>query len=122
MNAATMPQVRLIKFGGLSCHVCIAMDQARTLEKFIERHPEVRLLKLDVNDKEGDSPDGSDFEKNFKLSDALGVEVLPTLIFEVKGGGELLRFEGAATLKELEESYLEAVESWKASQQIPWTS
>ena len=98
-----MPQVRLIKFGGASCHVCVAMDNAKTLEKFVEKHPEVKLLKLDVTDKKGDAPDGSEYKKNFDLSDALGVEVLPTLIFEVKGGGELLRFEGGATLKELED-------------------
>ncbi len=115
-----LPEIRLIKFGGENCHVCVAMERTGILEKFAAKHPEVRLLKLDIADKKGDSPAGSTYEKNFKLSDAFGVEVLPTLVFEVKGGGELLRFEGGATLKELEESYEEALVTLKAAQELPW--
>ena len=118
--AENLPQVRLIKFGGESCHVCIAMERAQTLEKFIAKHPEVKLTKLDVNNKEGESPDGTHYEKNYKISDAYGVSVLPTLVFEVREGGELLRFEGGASMKELEESYEEAIVGWRASKEIPW--
>lgn len=120
MTIDSKPTVRLLKFGGESCSACIAMDKANTLEKFIAKYPEVKLLKLNVNDKDGESPAGTEYEKNYEISDAYGVDQLPTMVFELKGGGELLRFEGAASLKELEEAYEEALATWKASLQIPW--
>ncbi len=94
-------EVRLINFSGESCPVCVGMERSGTIEKFVARHPEVKVVKLLINNKSGESPAGTDYAKNFKLSDAYGVEVVPTLVFETKGGGELLRFEGGASLKEL---------------------
>lgn len=114
------PELRLLKFAGESCSACVAMDRAQTLEKFASKHPGVRIVKLLVNDKDGESPAGTEYEKNYKISDAYGVEVLPTLILEVKNGGELVRFEGACSLKELEVAFDESIVTWKASQQIPW--
>jgi protein-disulfide isomerase len=116
----TTPELRILKFAGESCSACVAMERAGTLEKFVAKHPTVQVKKLLVNDKDGESPTGTEYEKNYKLSDAYGVEVLPTLILEVKAGGELVRFEGACSLKELEEAFDEAIQTYEASKQIPW--
>lgn len=115
-----LPEIRIITFSGESCPVCVGMEKAGTVAKFIAKHPEVKAKTLMINDKNGESPKGTEYEKNYELSDAYGVEVVPTLVFEVKEGGELLRFEGGASLKQLEESYEEAIVGLKASREISW--
>lgn len=105
MTTKTAPlKMRLIKFGSKTCGACHGMDKAKTLERFAEEHPEVSVLKLDVSDDEGESPgptavDPTNYDANMKASDTYGVTVLPTLIFEVEGFGEVNRIEGAANLK-----------------------
>jgi len=100
------------------------MMKAKVLERFQEKHPEVAVVSLDVSDANGDSPaktlDGVDYEKNSKVADDYEVTALPTIIFEVKGAGEVGRLEGAATLKQLEDSYKEQLEYSSRSDLIPW--
>lgn len=119
---------RLIKFGSKTCGACIAMSKAKTLDKFKERHPEVSVVNLDISDSEGESPalgeagnaDGIDYKKNYSISDDYEVTALPTLVFEVEGGGEIFRIEGAANLKQIEEMYDSALDYAKRSEAIPW--
>ena len=122
------PQVRIIQFGSMTCGACASMDKARVLERFVEAHPEVVVLKLEIADKKGHSPSlrdatnphGIDFKKNYKLSDEYDVTALPTLVMEVKGVGEVVRIEGAATLKHLNEAYETTLAIAERSKLIPW--
>lgn len=121
-------KVRLIKFGSLTCGACASMDKAKVLERFAEAHPEVALVKLDIADKKGHSPSlgdaenlhGVDFKKNYALSDEYEVTALPTLIMEIEGAGEVVRIEGAANIKQLNEMYETTVEYIERSNSIPW--
>ncbi len=125
----TAPKMRILKFGSKTCGACIAMDRAKTLEKFVERHPNVSIVKFDVSDEENESPKAAalgdvDYEANMKLSDDYGVEALPTLVFEVETFGEMRRMEGAGNLKQLEAEYekaLEAAERYSTqAAALPW--
>ena len=118
MTTPVAPALRLIKWGSKSCPACAAMDRSRLLERFQQSHPDVVVIKLDVNDEEGDAPRGSEYEKNYKLSDVYGVESLPTLVFETLDGGELAVLEGGAPMHTLEKTYRDAKERLEAAQQI----
>lgn len=111
-------KVRLLKFGSKTCPACISMDRARLLERFMTAHPEVIVIKLDVSDEEGESPEGSVYDTNNELSDIYGVTTLPTLVFETLDGGELASQEGGLPMGELEKLYRAAKERHEASRQI----
>lgn len=117
---ASKPKIRLLKFGSLTCGACESMARARTLERFRQKHPEVNVVDLLISDAKGNSPEGSDFAKNYKLSDDYGVQSLPTLIFEVENVGEVIRFDGAASLKQIEEAYDLLTTSAALATKIPW--
>lgn len=120
-----LAKARLIKFGSKTCGACIAMDRAKTLEKFQERYPEVTILKLDISDEEGESPaprglGDINYKANYALSDEYEVTALPTLILELAGCGEVMRLEGAANLKQLDEMYTSTFEYAGRANRIPW--
>lgn len=106
----------LLKFGGKACGACVAMDKANTLERLVEAFPQIELRKYDVTNEEGDAPEGSVFEKNYKLSDEYGVEYLPTMVFEDKEtGDELARAEGPQSFGALKSVAKEAIEELEAT-------
>jgi len=125
---AEQRKARLIKFGSKTCGACVAMDRAKTLERFADKHPGITVLKLDVTNEEGDAPPAKalgevDYAKNYKVSDDYEVEGLPTLVMEVEGLGEVGRIEGAANLKQLEElydAYEDALAAVERSNALPW--
>jgi len=94
------------------------MAKARTLERFIERHPDVKLVVVDCADEDGEVPRGSEFDRNNKLSDVYDVTSFPTLIFETEDGGELMSYEGGLPMHTLEATYKEALKRLEAAQQI----
>lgn len=106
-------QIKLLKFGGLSCPACKAMDRAQTLERLAGEFPQIEIVKYDVNDQKGETPEGSKFAEHYKLSDEYEVEMLPTLIFEDAATGfELGRVEGAVNFSALKDAAEEAIEEF----------
>jgi thiol-disulfide isomerase/thioredoxin len=128
-TTTTKPKARLLKFGSKTCGACIAMDKARVLERLQSEYPDVKVVKLDISDDDGESPAPKamgdvDYKTNYKLSDDYEVTMLPTLVLEVENAGELGRIEGAASFKQLKElmgEYEFLCESIEQSAKIPWT-
>ena len=113
LKTKTRP-VRLLKFGGLTCPPCIAMERAKTLERLTEDFAQVEVVKLDVHDAEHETPDGSLFAQNYALSDEYEVTVLPTLVFEdTETGDELGRHEGAISSKDLRNLTRDVLDLWE---------
>lgn len=104
------PKLRLVKFGAAYCPPCRHMDRAKTLEKFVERHPNVVLKKLDVADENGHVPPGSAFDEANQIAYKRKVVSIPTLIFETPDGKELVRHVGSITARNLERLYLDALD------------
>lgn len=119
MSDSPKAQFRIMKFGGKSCGYCVEMKANKVLEKFVTRHPEVKVVELDVNDENGEVT-GVEMEAAFELSDEYNADSLPTVIFEARGVGEVLRMNGAPTLKELEAAYREILDAAAVSEKTPW--
>lgn len=94
------------------------MEKSKTLERFVERHPDVKLITLYCIDEKGEIPEGSVYEKNDQLSDEYGVNSFPTLIFETDDGGELNSWEGGIPAHELVKMHKEAVARAEAAKQV----
>lgn len=119
MTTEAAPAVRLLKFSSKQCPACANMARSKVIERFLSAHPEVSFVALDCVDDEGETPEGSDYEKNMKLSDVYGVDSFPTLVFEAPGGGELSSWEGGIPASELEKTYKAAKARLEASLSIP---
>lgn len=95
-----MAQLILMKVGAKWCGPCQALAKRRTLEKFADEHPDVRL---EVHD---DSMAGG-AEAWERFADKWNVKELPTLIWVFKGE-ELLR-SSDVSLKGIEAQYQKAL-------------
>jgi thiol-disulfide isomerase/thioredoxin len=114
-EAPSPKSIKVIKFGGLSCPACLAMNKAKTLDRLAEDFPIVDVISLDVNDADGETPKGSKFDENYALSDEYEVDTLPTIIFEdAESGDELNRVEGAVSFKDLRKVLDGAIEEREA--------
>lgn len=94
------PKVKLIKWGADWCGPCTAMKRARTLEKFVEKHPNIELSIVDVDTKSGEDL-AYDYE----------IDGIPHFIFESDDGSELVRLGGATTINGLEKLYEKALKN-----------
>lgn len=103
-------KVYLLKFSSKQCAACLSMARSRVLERFVAAHPEVQIIALDCVDEDGETPEGSSYERNMRLSDTYGVDSFPTLVFESVSGGELASWEGGVPMNELEKTYKAAKE------------
>ena len=92
--AAKRPAYTLMKFTADWCPPCKAMEKAGVLEAFVERHPEVKLKKVDV-------------DAHGKLADQYGIRAIPTLVFLDGDGAEVAR-GSPATLPGVERLYTSA--------------
>lgn len=107
-----MAKIRLLKFGATWCGPCKALARAKTLEKFAEKHPDVKLELYDVVD-EDDLEEGQELTKDQvatnELSAHYDVQAFPTILF-VDSDGELLgELQDAPTMKNLEALYAEVI-------------
>lgn len=92
-------KIILMKFGAAWCPPCRAMVRQRTLEKFADKHPDVKVVVHD------DTENGSKvFER---LADEWGVKNLPTIIW-MAGAEELFR-SNDTTLAGIEQQYQRAI-------------
>ena len=107
--ATSTPKIRILKFVSKTCSACAAMSKARTVERFVEKHPEVAVVEKVISDESNEVPDGTEYEAAYALADGYGVSAVPTLIFEAQHHGEVSRVEGAVNLKQLEDEYEAAV-------------
>lgn len=96
-----MAKITLLKVGAKWCAPCVAMDKRGTLDKFQERHPDV---KVEVHD---DTETGSAAWERF--ADSWKVRATPSFIWTYKGD-ELFRSSGGKSLAELEIEYQRAVQ------------
>ncbi len=103
---------RLIKVGAPWCGPCQAMAKAKTLEKFGEKHPEVRVEEYTLSDEDGEEGAKlSDAEKEANdLADEYDVEAIPTCIITDMDGNELARTDEATGLSGLLKLYAKAKE------------
>lgn len=110
-------KVRLLKFGGLGCPACLAMDRAQILERVGETFgSQLTVRRYNVNDEDGESPKGSVFAEHYALSDEYEVEVLPTIIFEdAETGDELGRIEGGVSFRDLKKAVDEAFKEYESA-------
>ena len=109
-TAKADPKMTLVKFGALACGPCRHMEKVQTLEKFVEKHPNVEIKKYETADAEWETPKGSPFAEADKIANRKKVTSLPTLIFEDSDGKEILRHEGGISLRDLERMYLDALD------------
>lgn len=104
--------MQLLKFGAEWCSACKAMTRQKTLEKFAEAHPEVKVRKLDLYDEDDDPPEGREAialaKEAAKLEKRYGIRALPTLIFTDGDGEELARVDHSVVLTELEKLFKQA--------------
>ena len=97
-------EYKLIKFGGEFCAPCKTMDKAKVLEKFVQKHPNVQVIRVEIADKEG-----VPYKDGERIAQAYGVSALPTIVIEKSGQlGELARADGGHTLKMLEDLFEQA--------------
>lgn len=135
----SMPSLRFVVYKADGCAACAAMDKARTIESFIEKHcaTSTKIVRLACADAEGETPDGSEYAKNMKLSDDYGIEMFPTVVLEAKladgSGLELSRTEGGVSKKVFSDTFTQALEAFgeqvesdegrsqqEASRDLPW--
>ncbi len=88
-------KLKLIKFGFDGCPPCKAMDKTKVLEKFVEAHPEVELIKKDVEED----------KKAMKQFAAYGGSAVPLIVIETEDGKELARETGGLTRKGVADLY-----------------
>lgn len=92
-------KLTLMKFGAVWCGPCQTLARRRTLEKFADSHPDVKVVVRD------DTENGS---KTFeKLANDWGVKNIPLLIWCL-GEKELLRSQDV-TLAGIEKQYEKAL-------------
>jgi hypothetical protein len=93
-------KITLMKVGALYCQPCIALEKRGTLQKFGEKHPEVKVEVHDDNEY-GDSKAWARFADKWK------VRSTPTLLW-VAGGEELFRSTDVSA-RGIEEQYERAL-------------
>jgi len=113
-----MPPLRFLVFKSDGCAHCAALDKQQTIEKFITKHcaASTKIHRLSCADKDGETPDGTDYYKAYKLSDDYGVEMFPTVILEARlpdgSGLELSRTEGGVSSRDFDKTFTQALEAY----------
>lgn len=134
--------LRILTFKSSACPHCDEMDHKKVIDKFIGKHfpPKIVAQTLVCLDDSGEAPEGTDFAKNFRISDGYGVQAFPTVIIEGRkkdgtafevarmdsetvsafSARELDRVfkQGMAVVEDLPDDTLSQDE---AAKQIPWT-
>ncbi len=96
-----MKDLVLKKIGAKWCGPCVALEKKQTLQKFVAKHPDV---KLEIHDDRasGGSPVWE------QLADTLNVRNLPTLVWTDRNGAVLLKSEDVSAAG-IEAQYQKAV-------------
>lgn len=110
----TKPRIRILKFTGMHCPTCHAVDKSGIWDELKKSHPDVIVKPLVVTNEEGEAPKGSEFEGRYALSDEYEVQALPVYVFEVEGAGEVARFEGALSKAKMLKTFDEIIEECRA--------
>lgn len=99
--------MQLLKFGAGWCAPCKAMARAKTLEKFSQKHPavKVRLVDLDSDEEPKGRAALALAAEAEKLEGRYEIQAFPTLIFTDSSGEELARADTALDLGQLEALY-----------------
>lgn len=116
--------LRFLMFKSDSCGLCAGMDKAQTIENFIKANaPAATIQRLSCADKDGETPENTDYHRNYILSDAYDVQAFPTVILEAKlpdgSGLELSRIEGGATKKAFTDTFEQAIEAFGSQYEEP---
>jgi thioredoxin-related protein len=109
MNTAVEKKIRLVKFGSKQCAPCRELTRRRTLEKFIEKNPDIELKVWD-SEKMDDPKDPAN-----KKMDEYEVRSIPSFVWEAPDGEVVYEWEGAVTdakLADLHEEALEGLEDY----------
>jgi thiol-disulfide isomerase/thioredoxin len=106
----------VINVWGSWCHGCI--EEAADLQTFVERHPEVQMLGLDLQDSDGaarafydewDWSHPSIADPDGRLSFALGLQGTPTTFFLDEQHRVVTRIVGATDLAGFEQGLEQAL-------------
>lgn len=76
--SASLPKMKLIKFGGTWCSPCQAQEKTQLLEKFCADKPHLTLKKINLPETE--SEEGKETPDEIS-ADEFDVTALPTIIF-----------------------------------------
>lgn len=95
-------RINIWKFSSPHCGPCIALDKARTIERFAEAHAsDVSSRNVDVHEAEA-------------LADEFDIRATPTIVFVDSNGEEFDRIEGPPTLASLTKMYRYCLAELKA--------
>jgi len=95
--------MKLLIFGAKWCPVCRVLNESGILDRFIKAHPEVKMVKITLEDNAGNIID-KEGDKAFRQ---LNLKALPALVF-LNGGRAASRHEGGITAAGLERLYKRA--------------
>jgi thiol-disulfide isomerase/thioredoxin len=112
-----MPQtMKLLKFGAEWCGPCQSMKKAKTLEKFAEKHPDVKVEDYWTKEyPEGHAKEGQEIEDDPAnvLAEKYEIQALPTLLFIDAEDEDLIlaQDEGAMSMAMLEKLHAKATKA-----------
>lgn len=94
------PRLIIQRFWSIDCSVCTNMKKARTLERFVEERPNLRIEDLDLA-----------VPLNETKADELDIKGIPALVFVDVDGNAVFKHEGGLTKLGLDRVYTKALKA-----------
>jgi hypothetical protein len=98
-----MSKLRVLLFTSPTCSACNALKNGAALP-ILKADPDIELVTLVIQNKEGKAPNGTHYGAAYDLSDDYDVQSLPGLVFETGDGVRLFIEEGNQSRKMMKEA------------------